>query len=1238
MEERERKIEVRSLTGETTTVTMSSGKTVHDLKLLLKLNFPPASASPNFHLFFKGVKMSVQSQVSNFPTAPGEFLVLIPFSKKEKPQIEKTGLFETPSDYAKETLISNKFADSTYSDMMQEFSSLHEEESNSVNNDKPECNNAYSMPFGCISSDPLETKRKRGAECDDQGGRPYDFLWSVMRSTSKNALEGQNCEKFVEVLESVNCLSDPHSGKCMLLREASRRSTGREMNKSSGDNSSCLCPVWLKKIVEAFAFVSIFSAHLQLRREKVILSHVKGALNQLEKFGVRVGIEDIENLAVLCPKVVQFANDDMESKNYDDSIVIINVSTEERDKVEDNLGSGQKAISLSKIFNAMKKRERSFKTNLWEAVNLLMCKLQKRVMSLSVEDLLTYVKERSTDVRGNEVKRARRSQSSTSSSHSHSFQRRCSDKSQLLPLEMVEHLRKGIGSQGQMVHVEDISARKAVLVEIPDALSDNTKSALKSTGISKLYSHQAESIMASLAGKNVVVATMTSSGKSLCYNLPVLEALSHDLSSSALYMFPTKALAQDQLRALLAMTKAFDASIDIGVYDGDTSQKDRMWLRDNARLLITNPDMLHMSILPYHGQFSRILSNLRFVVIDEAHAYKGAFGCHTALILRRLRRLCSHVYGSDPSFVFSTATSANPREHCMELANLSTLELIQNDGSPCAQKLFVLWNPTSCLRSVLNKSQTDMDDTRNAANKTSSPISEVSYLFAEMVQHGLRCIAFCRSRKLCELVLSYTREILEETAPHLVDSICVYRAGYVAEDRRRIERDFFGGKLCGVAATNVLELGIDVGHIDVTLHLGFPGSIASLWQQAGRSGRREKPSLAVYVAFEGPLDQYFMKYPEKLFKSPIECCHIDAQNHKVLEQHLVCAALEHPLSLIYDEKYFGSGLSSTITTLKNRGYLSSDPSLDSSAKIFEYIGHEKMPSHTISIRAIESERYEVIDMQSNEVLEEIEESKAFFQVYEGAAYMHQGHTYLVKELNLSSKIALCQKADLKYFTKTRDYTDIHVSGGNNAYATKISKDQLTKTTAQALACTVTTTWFGFYRLWRGSGIIFDTVELYLPKYSYESQAVWIQVPQSVKAVVEQNFSFRSGLHAASHALLHVVPIYVRCNFSDLAPECPNPHDSRYFPERILLYDRHPGGTGVSKQIQPYFTELLVAALELVTSCCCLGESGCPNCVQNLDCHEYNELIHKEAAIMIIKGVLEAEKSFFEGLPNSLKPL
>lgn len=267
-------------------------------------------------------------------------------------------------------------------------------------------------------------------------------------------------------------------------------------------------------------------------------------------------------------------------------------------------------------------------------------------------------------------------------------------------MEMVEHLRKGMGCQGQMVHVEEICARMAIHVEIPDELSENTKSALEHIGVTRLYSHQAESIQASLGGKNVVVATMTSSGKSLCYNVPVLEVLSQNLLSCALYLFPTKALAQDQLRALLAMTKGSDVSLKMGVYDGDTSEEDRMWLRDNARLLITNPDMLHMSILPFHGQFRRILSNLRFVIIDEAHAYKGAFGCHTAFILRRLRRLCYHVYGSDPSFIFCTATSANPRDHAMELANLPTLELIQNDGSPSGPKFFALWNPALCSKTV----------------------------------------------------------------------------------------------------------------------------------------------------------------------------------------------------------------------------------------------------------------------------------------------------------------------------------------------------------------------------------------------------------------------------------------------------------------------------------------------------------------------------------------------------------
>ncbi|KAK4395736.1 ATP-dependent helicase hrq1 [Sesamum angolense] len=550
-----------------------------------------------------------------------------------------------------------------------------------------------------------------------------------------------------------------------------------------------------------------------------------------------------------------------------------------------------------------------------------------------------------------------------------------------------------------------------------------------------------------------------------------------------------------------------------------------------------------------------------------------------------------------------------------ELANLPTVELIEKDGSPSALKLFMLWNPPLRLKTVWRRTKSSLEAKKSVSKDVvagrSSPILEVSYLLAEMVQHGLRCIAFCKTRKLCELVLCYTREILHKSAPHLADKVYAYRGGYIAEDRRRIESDFFNGSICGIAATNALELGIDVGHIDATLHLGFPGSIASLWQQAGRSGRREKTSLAIYVAFEGPLDQYFMKFPHKLFRGPIECCHVDPNNEQVLQQHLLCAALEHPLSLPHDEKYFGPGLESAFMRLKSKGCLSTDLSRDAAARIWTYIGHEKSPSRAVNVRAIETVRYKVIEKTKNEVLEEIEESKAFFQVYEGAVYMNQGKTYLVKHLDLSSKIAWCQQADVNYYTKTRDSTDIHVIGGDIAYPASITNDQFQRTSAQTHICKVTTTWFGFRRIWRRSNQVFDTVELSLPDYSYESQAVWIRVPQSVKTAVETSqYCFHGGLHAAGHALLNVVPLFIICNQSDLASECANPHDSRYVPERILLYDPHPGGTGISKKVQPLFMELLTAALELLSSCHCSGDAGCPNCVQNLACSEYNEVLTK----------------------------
>ncbi|KAK7411308.1 hypothetical protein VNO78_02741 [Psophocarpus tetragonolobus] len=1214
--EDEIQIQIRTLTGESITLPVTPTTTVHHLKLLLNRSFAAATTSSNFHLFFKGEKLRLHTQIGAYCIQRGEFLVLVPFAKKEKKEPPPT-FSNVPLPHTAST---STLADSTWSTIKDDLSLLHDTDSTES------CDNASN--FESEKEKALETQTKGGFGSEKQIELPYHLILNLLRDGSEGGALGEhNCEVFAKVLESVNCLSDLPFGHCKLLKRArAKGGGGGGLRNSVSDGATCLCPLWLKIVVKAFAFVNIFSAFLYLQRRELTLTVLEKALCELLKFGAELGLDDIRNLSRLCPHLLCFG-DDVEKMSFDDVIVVVNQSTGNEDQVEDNPKRVRKWLYVSKTVSTLKRRDSYFRKIIGWAFEQLPFEFgDEMTVGISLEEMLAAVKDFDFVGKEDKSKSIKRRKTTSKPDINHNG---CHDTKSLTAMDMIDHLKKGIGSEGQIVHIEDIYSRKAIYSEIPLGLSEKMRSALKCLGVSKFYSHQAESIQASLDGKNVVVATMTSSGKSLCYNLPVLEVLFGNSSSCALYIFPTKALAQDQLRALIRMTKGCDIDFNIGIYDGDTPQNERIWLRDNSRLLITNPDMLHISILPHHQQFSRILSNLRYVVIDETHTYKGAFGCHTALILRRLKRLCSHVYGSVPSFVFSTATSANPREHSMELANLSTLELFQNDGSPSARKHFVLWNPALRPKAIFKKAQFALD-TDELANESanfvrSSPIVDVSRLFAEMVQHGLRCIAFCKSRKLAELVLSYTREILHETAPHLVNSICAYRGGYIAEERRKIESSFFGGAICGVAATNALELGIDVGEIDATLHLGFPGSIASLWQQAGRGGRRDKPSIAVYVAFGGPLDQYFMKHPKKLFERPIECCHVDSQNKQVVEQHLACAAHEHPLCVKYDEQYFGPCLETIIISLKARGYLSSFLSSDSS-RMWNYIGPEKLPSHVVNIRAIETVRYSVIDQKKNEVLEEIEESKAFFQVYEGAVYMCQGKTYLVEKLDLSSKTAFCKVADLKYYTKTRDYTDIHVIGGNIAYPIKVETNMFPKTNAQADICKVTTTWFGFYRIWRGSNQIFDTVDLELPQYSYESQAVWVPVPQSIKeVVVRKNYDFRGGLHAASHAILHVVPLHITCNLSDLAPECPNPHDSRYYPERILIYDQHPGGCGISGQVQPYFTKFLAAALELLTCCCCSAEVGCPNCVQSFACQEYNEVLHKEAAVMIIKGILDAGK-------------
>uniref|UniRef100_A0ACD5YS67 Uncharacterized protein n=1 Tax=Avena sativa TaxID=4498 RepID=A0ACD5YS67_AVESA len=783
----------------------------------------------------------------------------------------------------------------------------------------------------------------------------------------------------------------------------------------------------------------------------------------------------------------------------------------------------------------------------------------------------------------------------------------CNGTEPLDPAQMVEHLREGLGKHGQIAHVEVIPGREASFSDHDLHLSDAMKASLRCIGVTRLYAHQAQAVRAATAGRDVAVSTSTSSGKSLCYNVPVLESVVSSPAACALYVFPTKALAQDQLKALLQMkTAILLAGVDdfsVEIYDGDTPLQDRARIRERARVLITNPDMLHASILPCHGQFRRILSGLAHVVVDEAHAYRGAFGCHAALVLRRLRRLCADVYGRRPAFVFCTATLANPREHVMELAGVDDVELVDEDARPCGAKHFVLWNSSG-------------------KKTTNSPMTDVARLLAEMVQHGLRCIAFCKTRKLCEQVLAHAREVLEETttAPEMASSICVYRGGYVASERRQIEADFFGGRLRGVAATNALELGIDVGHVDATLHLGFPGSIASLWQQAGRSGRRSKDSVAVYVAFDGALDQYFMNYPDKLFGKPIERCHVDAQNRKVLRQHLACAAAESPLCPERDQRYFGGeAMDDAMSILKDKGILSTKTNSSETNNTWKYSGPGRRPSQSVSIRAIEHDKFRVTDARSGRVMEEIEESKAFFQVHVGAVYMHQGVSYLVERLDLSSKTAYCRTAELSYHTKTEDSTDIAVGLRDDTAA------------VHADECTVTTRWSGYRRIYKSTDHqVSDVVPLHLPSYSFDTQAVWATVPGTVRAAVEQsNLCFRGGVHGASHAILSILPLHMMCSSCDLGAECADPQETRtneqHIPDRILLYDKHPGGIGLAAQARLLFRDLLAAALELVSACGCGSYDGCPNCVQSSACRENNKNLDKEAAVLMLKGLIQEFK-------------
>jgi len=751
--------------------------------------------------------------------------------------------------------------------------------------------------------------------------------------------------------------------------------------------------------------------------------------------------------------------------------------------------------------------------------------------------------------------------------------------------EFLEELKQAEDYEGQIVHVEMIPPRPASFMELAPPPEPAVAKALEKLGITSFYPHQAEAISLVREGKNVVISSGTASGKTLCYNLPVLEAISRDPAARALYLFPTKALAQDQMRTLRNMSFR---GVKPATYDGDTPADVRGWTRRSANIVLSNPDMLHFGILPNHKLWATFLQNLRYVVVDEAHTERGIFGSHVAMVLRRLRRLCD-LYKSSPVFILTTATIGNPERHAEALTGLSVVPVMK-DFSPHGEKAFALWNPP-------------FEDGKEVRR---SPNLEVSALLQRLVRLGVRSIAFSRSRKSSELIYTYVRKGLAGEN-HLADRISPYRGGYLPEQRRQIERMLFDGELLAVTATNALELGIDIGDLDACLLNGYPGTISSAWQQAGRAGRRQGSSLAIFVAQDDPLDQYFMKHPEAFFSRPFEEAIVDFENPYVMEGHLACAAYEWPLAS-EDSRFFGEGMMAAASRMVEEGRLH----LGRKGRIFA--GMES-PAAEVSIRSASGDMFRIIELETGSLLGTVEEPRAFFHIHEGAIYLHQGDPYLVLELDLEKKLALVREAEGDYYTQPRDDTDITIV--RELENRELKGPGLSRIHYGEVEVTTLVYAYQKKRLYTHQAM--ELVELDLPPQRLFTRGLWYTLdPEALAALELDPYTLAGALHAAEHAAIGILPLYAMCDRRDIGGVSTALHRDTDV-ATIFIYDAYPGGAGIAARGYDLAAQHLGATLNSVRDCPC--STGCPSCVQSPKCGSGNEPLNKAAAVLILDRLL-----------------
>jgi DEAD/DEAH box helicase domain-containing protein len=768
---------------------------------------------------------------------------------------------------------------------------------------------------------------------------------------------------------------------------------------------------------------------------------------------------------------------------------------------------------------------------------------------------------------------------------------------------------------GRLVREAREGPGEATLVEIPGELHPDVVASLDRVGIEQLYSHQAQALTSAWQ-RTTIVTTGTASGKSLCFNLPTLDALCRDAFARALYLYPTKALAQDQARAINAF--GLTKQVRPAIYDGDTPRDARGDIRRRANVVLTNPDMLHIGILPHHGAWERLFSHLRIVVVDEAHVYRGVFGSHMANVLRRLLRVAA-AYGSDVRVLLASATIANPLELAERLTGLDDVGLIDGDGSPTPRRQIAMWNPPL---------------TDEAIGARRSAIGAAAELLARLVREGARCICFMKSRKGVELLARMVREDLQRSDPDLAERVAAYRAGYTSQQRRELEARLTGGELRAVITTDALELGIDIGELDAAVVVTFPGTVAALRQMWGRAGRRGK-GLAVYVAGEDALDQFFCRHPDEFLERTVEAAILDHESAQIHQAHLLCAAYEGPLEGA-DAEFFGPRWEAHAEALVSAGLLrkrvagrdAGDTETDRNRlgrrEMYVLRRPDDYPAAKVSLRSSSPDSFAIVDVSSGELLGQTEAARAHSTIHDGAIYLHQGRSYEVRELDLERRRALVAPFDGDWYTQPKRETDTNIER-------MLDRREVLGVTLSFGEVSVTETVLGYQRKrltdhGAGGHSVIDLVMLDLPQTSFSTQALWFELDGATLTGLDGDDdgivpmdALLGSLHATEHAQIAVLPLIAMCDRWDIGGLSANAHPQTGGPT-IFIYDGHPGGIGISRLAFQRFEELCRDAHRLIAECPC--NSGCPSCVQSPKCGNLNEPLSKAGALVVLERLVK----------------